>query len=71
VVFRVAVSAATGFFTATVHLVHGSPGPTLGFFFRYASAFVPFFYVLSLAFLFVGVFGFVSARHFALLIVRF
>jgi hypothetical protein len=54
-----------------VHLVHGSPGPTLGFFFRYASAFVPFFYVLSLAFLFVGVFGFVSARHFALLIVRF
>ena len=65
-----AVTAASGFFPATMNLVDSGPGPTLGFAVGNPAALVPFLYVLSLPLLLVGVFGFVSAWHRFLLLTQ-
>jgi hypothetical protein len=65
-----AVTAASGFFPATMNLVDGGPGPTLGLVLGNAPILVAFLYVLSLPLLLVGVFGFVSAWHRFLLLIQ-
>lgn len=65
-----AVTAASGFFPATMNLVDSGPGPTLGLALRNPPTLVAFFYVLSLSLLLVGVFGFVSAWHRFLLLIQ-
>ena len=62
-VFRFAVAAATFLLAAFVYLVNGSPGAALGFFLRNSALFVPFFDMLGLPFLFVGVLALVTTRH--------
>src|SRR5678816_265059 len=58
-----AAAGAAGLLAAAVVLVDGGPGPGLGLLVRNAFLFVAFRDVVGLAFLFVGVFGLVSARH--------
>jgi hypothetical protein len=65
-VFLFTVAAASGFFPTAVNFVHGGPGPTLGFLLGDTAALVTLLNVLLLPFLFVSVFGFVSAWHFIL-----
>ena len=67
-VFFPPMTATTRFLPATMNLVDGRPGPALGLLLRYAAGLVALFYVLSLSLFLVGVFGFVSAWHFALLL---
>jgi hypothetical protein len=67
VIFGLAVPAATGFFPAPMDFVDGGPCPPLGLFLGHAAFLVALFYVLGLALLFVRVFGFITAWHFALL----
>jgi hypothetical protein len=56
-------AAGTAPLSAVGHLVDGGPGAAFGFFGRQAAGFVAFLDVLGLALLFVGVTGFVAARH--------
>ena len=68
VVFWPAVAATTRLFAAAVDFVDGRPRSALSFLFWNTPLLVAFLYVFRLPFLFVGVFGFVSARHLFLLI---
>src|SRR4051812_27356191 len=63
VVFRFAVTAASGFFPTPVDLVHCRPRAALRFLVRYAATLIALFDVLLLPLLFVRVFRFVSAWH--------
>ena len=67
VVFLLTVTATTRLLAAPMNFVHRGPRTALGLFLGNAVALIPFFYVLSLAFLFVSVFRFVTAWHFSLL----
>ena len=67
-VFFPPMTATTRFLPATMNLVDGSPRPPLSFLLRDAAGLIALFYVLRLSFFLVGVFGFVSAWHFALLL---
>src|SRR5579862_5530546 len=51
------------FLAAAIILVDGRPGAAFGFFFGNATLLVAFRDMVGLAFLFVGVFGLVAARH--------
>jgi hypothetical protein len=52
-----ALSGTAGLLAAAIILVDGRPGPALGFLFGYATVFVAFGDVVSLAFLLVGALG--------------
>ena len=53
----------TAFFAAPGRLVHRGPGPSGRFVFRKAAMLITFLDVLGLAFLFFGIFRFISAWH--------
>jgi hypothetical protein len=63
VVFGLAVTAAAGLLAAAVDLVDGCPGAPFSFVGGEAAFLVAFLDMLSLAFLVVGVFALVAARH--------
>jgi hypothetical protein len=56
-------AAGTAPLSAVGHLVDGGPGAAFGFFGRQTAGLVALLDVLGLALLFVGVTGFVAARH--------
>ena len=58
-----AAAGAAGLLAAAVVLVDGCPGPALGLLLGHAALLVAFGDVIGLAFLLVGVFGLVAARH--------
>ena len=60
-----AVAGAPGFLAAAVVFVDGRPSSTLGLFLLDAAIFIAFGNVISLAFLLVGVFRFITTGHHA------
>lgn len=65
---RVLVAAAgTGFVAAAAFLVDSRPGTPFGFLLGDAAILVALLDMLGLAFLLVGIVGFVTFRHFCLL----
>src|SRR5688572_9382037 len=56
-------AARSTFVSAAAFLIHGGPSASLRLIFRNTAGLIAFLDVLRFAFLFVGVFRFVSARH--------
>jgi len=60
---RYGAPTGAGFLAAAVILVDSGPSALFGFFFRHATSFVALRDMVRLAFLLIGVFGLVAARH--------
>src|SRR5689334_1369213 len=64
---RLTATGATWFLAASIVLVDGRPRPLFGFLLADPALLITLCDVIGFAFLFVGVFRLVAARHFALL----
>jgi hypothetical protein len=62
-IFRLTITAAARLFTTTMNFVYRCPGTPLRLCCRYATFFVAFFDMLSLPFLFISIFIFISFGH--------